>query len=158
MEAAKEKFRPCAGIIVTRDDGKVLLCERNDFPGQWQFPQGGIEEGETIEQAARRELWEETSLQNVATVAVCQTPIRYRFPSDIDIKRKWQYAGQDMYWSIFRLIGDESEINLATKEPEFRAYAWKDIDEAPKKIIGFKRDVYIKAVEFYKLQMESGNE
>ena len=158
MKNTGEKFRRCAGIIVTRDDGTVLLCERNDFPGQWQFPQGGIEEGETIEQAARRELWEETSLQNVATIAVCTTPMRYRFPDYIAGLRKWQYAGQDIYWTIFRLTGSESEINLVTREQEFRSYAWKPIDEAPKNIIDFKHDVYVKAVEFYKLQMENANE
>ena len=78
-----EWFRRNAGIVVFRADKKVLLCLRNDMPASWQFPQGGIEAGETPEQAAARELKEETSLSGLKRIATLQEPARYRFPQEV---------------------------------------------------------------------------
>lgn len=148
-------YRKCVGIIVARKDNKVLLCERNDLPGQWQFPQGGMETGESIAAAGRRELEEETSLVSVVKIAELNTPLRYDFPPQIRQNNKWQYAGQDMFWVLFRFTGAAEELNLQTAQPEFRNFRWTDIDDAPKYIVEFKRNVYIKAVEFFKPLIES---
>lgn len=148
-------YRKCVGIIVARKDNKVLLCERNDLPGQWQFPQGGIETGESIAAAGRRELEEETSLVSVVEIAELDTPLRYDFPPQIQQNNKWEYAGQDMFWVLFRFTGTAGELNLQTADPEFRNFRWTDIDDAPKNIVEFKRNVYIKAVEFFKPLIES---
>lgn len=146
-------YRRCVGTIVFYK-GKVLLCERLDTPGAWQFPQGGAEPGEDTETTARRELREETSIISVKTEAVIDTPLRYDFPPEVKKKSKWQYAGQEMRWVLFRFCGDEKEINLATENPEFSRYAWEDIDEAVKRIVDFKKNVYTEAVKIFKPLVE----
>ena len=146
-------YRRCVGTIVFYK-GKVLLCERLDTPGAWQFPQGGAEPGEDTETTARRELREETSIISVKTEAVIDTPLRYDFPPEVKKKSKWQYAGQEMRWVLFRFCGDEKEINLATENPEFSRYAWEDIDEAVKRIVDFKKNVYTEAVRIFKPLVE----
>ncbi len=146
-------YRRCVGTVVFYK-GKVLLCERLDTPGAWQFPQGGAEPGEDTETTARRELREETSIISVKTEAVIDTPLRYDFPPEVKKKSKWQYAGQEMRWVLFRFCGDEKEINLATENPEFSRYAWEDIDEAVKRIVDFKKNVYTEAVKIFKPLVE----
>ncbi len=146
-------YRRCVGTIVFYK-GKVLLCERLDTPGAWQFPQGGAEPGEDTETTARRELREETSIISVKTEAVIDTPLRYDFPPEVKKKSKWQYAGQEMRWVLFRFCGDDKEINLATENPEFSRYAWEDIDEAVKRIVDFKKNVYTEAVKIFKPLVE----
>lgn len=146
-------YRRCVGTVVFCK-GKVLLCERLDTPGAWQFPQGGAEPGEDTETTARRELREETSIISVKTEAVIDTPLRYDFPPEVKKKSKWQYAGQEMRWVLFRFCGDEKEINLATENPEFSRYAWEDIDEAVKRIVDFKKNVYTEAVKIFKPLVE----
>lgn len=146
-------YRRCVGTIVFYK-GKVLLCERLDTPGAWQFPQGGAEPGEDTETTARRELREETSIISVKAEAVIDTPLRYDFPPEVKKKSKWQYAGQEMRWVLFRFCGDDKEINLATENPEFSRYAWEDIDEAVKRIVDFKKNVYTEAVRIFKPLVE----
>lgn len=146
-------YRRCVGTVVFYK-GKALLCERLDTPGAWQFPQGGAEPGEDTETTARRELREETSIISVKTEAVIDTPLRYDFPPEVKKKSKWQYAGQEMRWVLFRFCGDEKEINLATENPEFSRYAWEDIDEAVKRIVDFKKNVYTEAVKIFKPLVE----
>lgn len=146
-------YRRCVGTVVFCK-GKVLLCERLDTPGAWQFPQGGAEPGEDTETTARRELREETSIISVKTEAVIDTPLRYDFPPEVKKKSKWQYAGQEMRWVLFRFCGDDKEINLATENPEFSRYAWEDIDEAVKRIVDFKKNVYTEAVKIFKPLVE----
>ncbi len=143
-------YRKCVGIVVFNKQRKVLLCERRDLPKAWQFPQGGIEDGETLIEAAKRELREETSIVSAEPVDTISTPLRYTFPPEVKNTGKQKYDGQDMRWVLFRFNGMDSEINLATQEPEFSAYAWEDIDEAIKKIAAFKKNVYIKVVEKFK--------
>lgn len=143
-------YRPNAGIVVYNRDHKVLVCERLDIPGSWQFPQGGIEEGETIAQAALRELQEETSLISVAHVISLTKPARYTFPPQIISsmkKRGFNNAGQDIYWSLFLLKGNDDEINLNTKEPEFKNYRWVNIEEAYDLCVDFKKTAYRIAIE-----------
>lgn len=144
-----EVFRPNAGIVVFNKDGKVLLCERSDEKGAWQFPQGGIERGETPLQAAKRELNEETSLKNVVPVKTLTEPAPYRFPPAVlalTQSRGWPYVGQKMYWSLFYFDGDESEINLDTKDKEFCAWQWGTLEQAYDLIVDFKKSAYIVAL------------
>lgn len=138
-------YRRNAGIVVFNRQRKVLLCKRNDVANSWQFPQGGIESGETVTQAALRELKEETSLTDVNVVKSLDTPARYTFPPEIaESMRRRGFAniGQDVYWSLVFFGGHDAQINLQTSEPEFSEYRWGTFEEACQMIIPFKKEVY----------------
>lgn len=148
-----EWFRRNAGIVVFRKDKKVLLCLRNDMKNSWQFPQGGIENGETPEQAATRELQEETSLSGLKRIATLQEAARYRFPQEvIDSmqKRGFTNSGQDMYWTLFYFSGSDDEINLNTEAPEFSSYKWGTLEEAVDLSVDFKKPAYNKMYQAFK--------
>ena len=155
------EYRLNAGIVVFNIEGKVLLCRRKGWPDAWQFPQGGINEGETIELAAARELAEETSLSGLKLIKTLDYGVRYDFPPEIAKNlcyEKKHYAGQEMYWSLFYFDGNDSEINLHTAEPEFDAFRWGDLGKAVDEIIAFKRKAYQVAFdEFEKVIKESIN-
>jgi len=146
-----KNYRPNAGIVLFREDGKVLLCERvENYSKRWQFPQGGIDKGETPFQAAVRELREETSVTSAKFVAALPKVLRYDFPDAVKNAHPERHNdGQEQYWHLFLFTGEDSEINLQTAEPEFRSYAWVDIEKAPDKVVEFKREIYqIVAQEF----------
>ena len=145
----QKKYRKNVGIVVCKK-GKVLLCARakeKDF--QWQFPQGGIEDGEDFIEAAKRELFEETGVKNVRLVATISDPIRYDFPDNLDF---FHFRGQDQYWVLFEFLGDDNEIRFDVDPNciEFKAFRWDSIDVAPEEIIYFKKNVYKKVVEQFK--------
>ena len=139
-------YRKCAGIIVFNALKKVLVCARNDaFSFNWQFPQGGIENNETPLDAALRELKEETSMVSVKLIHTLEEPTRYDFPDKVLNQSKGigkAFAGQDVYWSLLFFYGSDDEINLATKEPEFKSFEWVEPNEAICRIIDFKKNAY----------------
>ena len=142
-------YRRNAGIVVCNTNHKVLVCQRADMKNSWQFPQGGIEQGESVKQAAVRELKEETSLANVKHIMSLDTPARYTFPPQVIAsmqKRGFTNAGQDIFWSLFLFDGDDSEINLQTAEPEFKDFKWVSLQEAYDLCVDFKKPAYEKAV------------
>lgn len=148
-----EWFRKNAGIVVFRADKKVLICQRNDMQDSWQFPQGGIEDGENPEQAAQRELQEETSLCGLKRISTLTEPARYYFPPEVIAsmqKRGFTNAGQDMYWSLFYFEGADSDINLQTSEPEFKAFKWVPLEEAVSLAVDFKKSAYEKMFRAFK--------
>ena len=145
-----KKYRPNAGIVVFRDDKKVLMCHRlNQKTDGWQFPQGGIEDGESPQQAALRELEEETSITSVEVIKTLNTPLRYDFPADI--KQKFAALGimtdgQEQYWNLCYFYGSDSEINLKTQEQEFDKFGWFDLSQAVNMVWEAKKEVYEKMV------------
>jgi len=146
-------YRECASIVLFNNEGKVLLCARSDQKDfEWQFVQGGIEKGETAEEAALRELKEETSVTSAEIILSLSEPLSYDFPPDVVQKfalNGGKFVGQNMHWVLAHFKGNDSEINLATKTPEFKAYKWADISQAPKSIVFFKRETYLKACALF---------
>ena len=153
------KYRLNAGAIVFNREGKVLIFARADFDGQWQFPQGGIESGETPQAAALRELKEETNISSVVPAGAYPQPLRYDFPPQVLEKFKKlgrSNIGQEQYWFLFYFNGAESEINFSVRpeEIEFKDYQWIEIEKAPDLVVDFKKDVYRQVVAYMKPQIE----
>ncbi len=153
------EYRPCAGIVLFNDTGKVLMCARSDMKGMhWQFPQGGIEPNESIEEAAQRELFEETSVKSAKVLMVLDVPTAYQYPKSVLKKlseAKQSYIGQNVYWSLMYFYGDDSEINLDVENPEFKAYEWVDIQHAFKRVVVFKRPASRRACKVFGAYIEA---
>lgn len=127
-------------------------ADKEDF--QWQFPQGGIDTEEDVLTAAYRELREETGITSVEPVSLLSKPLRYDFPPQVIDKFRQKgspYVGQEQFWVLFYFYGKDSEIDFCTnpKEIEFKAYEWTDIEDAPKRIVNFKKEVYHKVVQAF---------
>ena len=134
-------------------DGRVWYGRRANNPGphSWQFPQGGVDPGEDIEIAARRELAEETGVTSVELLARAPGWIVYDFPADYGgSKQARGFKGQKQVWFAFRFTGEETEIDLEAHEVEFDAWRWGDLSEAPDLIVPFKRAAYEQVVEAFK--------
>lgn len=142
--------RPNVGVVLFHPDGRVWYGRRAGTPEPhcWQFPQGGVDEGEDYEAAARRELAEETGVVSVEPLAEIQQWIAYDFPPDYGgTKQARGWKGQKQKWFAFRFTGEESEIDLEQHaEIEFDAWRWGRLDEAPDLIVPFKRKAYEQVV------------
>lgn len=150
-------YRRNAGIVVCNRQKLVLLCQRIDMKNSWQFPQGGIEEGESVKEAAIRELREETSISNVKHITSLSEPARYTFPPQVLVsmqKRGFTNAGQDIFWSLFFFEGDDSQINLQTPEPEFKSFKWVKLQEAFDLCVDFKKPAYAVALQKFSQLIE----
>lgn len=147
-------YRPCAGVMLVNADGLVFTGRRNDMkPGEapaWQMPQGGIDEGETPEQAALRELWEETGVtaDKVTLEAMTEDWVLYDLPPHL-LGRIWggKYRGQRQKWALMRFHGSDADIDIATEHPEFVEWRWSSPAELVENIVPFKRDVYIRVLD-----------
>jgi putative (di)nucleoside polyphosphate hydrolase len=138
--------RPNVGVVLFNRDGRVFVGRRAGWKGQhvWQFPQGGIDEGEDAEAAARRELYEETGVRSVSLLGRTEGWIAYDFPPEVLAQPNTRgFAGQKQAWFAFRFEGDDSEIDLeAHGEAEFDAWRWERLEATPELAVPFKRDVY----------------
>jgi len=115
-------YRPAVAAILQDRSGRILICERTDAPGGWQFPQGGIEAGETRLTALEREVLEEISLPRTAySISSVRGPYRYRFPAGLTKKG---FHGQAHHYFLLRLRGPKSLLNVAGPNAEFRSTRW----------------------------------
>ena len=144
-----EKFRNLplrdgVGIIVLNKENKVFVARRIDNPKNfWQMPQGGVDKGENFLKAAYRELDEETSIKNVELIKELDDPITYELPDHLlGIIWKGKYRGQKQKWFLMRFIGEDEEINIETKNPEFLDWKWINLDEITEVVVDFKLHVY----------------
>jgi putative (di)nucleoside polyphosphate hydrolase len=141
-------FRPNVAAIVRRADGCILVCERLDIRGAWQFPQGGLKQDEDRELGLARELEEELSLRpEHYRVVSSHGPYRYEFPPG---RRKEGHIGQEQYYFLVDLTGPESAINVATSDPEFRSTRWIQPGEFnPEWAMPAKRGIYAQVLRHF---------
>jgi len=137
-------LRSGVGIIVLNKENKVFVAKRIDNPKNfWQMPQGGINKNEDFFTAALRELKEETSIVSVKLIKEIDDKFTYILPDHlIGIIWKGKFKGQIQKWFIMRFIGNESEINIKTKHPEFLDWKWIDLKDLTKIAVNFKLEVY----------------
>ncbi len=143
-------YRKNVGIVVFNAEGTVLTGERIQFPGAWQFPQGGIDEGEELELAARRELYEEVGIKNAKLIAEHPEWINYDFPSNLQMKHLNKFRGQSQKWFLFYWNEPITKCNLTIHEQEFIRVRFQTIDSTLESIVPFKLEVYIKVVNEFK--------
>ena len=139
-------YRSCVGLMVFNNEGKVFCGQRLDNKAEaWQLPQGGIDNEELPIEAGFRELEEETSIVNAEFVSEYPEWIYYDIPLPLaDNLWESKYRGQKQRWLLFHFLGDDKEININTKHPEFKNWVWLDPETLPEKAIFFKKDVYKK--------------
>ena len=146
MTEKKLPLRIGVGVIVLNDENKVFVGKRKDNPvDKWQMPQGGVDENENFLNAMKRELYEETSIKSIKVLKELDGLFEYELPQNLlGIIWKGRFRGQKQKWFITRFIGKNNEINIKTKKPEFIEWKWIKMDELPKVIVDFKKDVYEK--------------
>ena len=147
----KEKYqklplRSGVGIVVLNKENKIFVAKRIDNPKNfWQMPQGGIDKNEDFYTAALRELKEETSIVSVKPIKEIEENLTYILPDHlVGIIWKGKYKGQKQKWFIMKFIGDESEINIKTKHPEFLDWKWIELENLTEIAVHFKLEVYKK--------------
>ena len=132
------------GVVVLNKENKVFVGKRKDNPiDKWQMPQGGVDEGEDLISAMKRELSEETGIKNITLLKEVEGWSEYELP-DYLLGKIWKgkYRGQKQKWFIVRFVGKDNEINLETKNPEFIEWQWVEIDSLPGVIVEFKKNLY----------------
>lgn len=146
-------YRPAAGVMLLNREGQVFVAQRLDSTLEaWQMPQGGLDEGEDAQKGALRELQEETDIPpgKVEIVARCPVELLYDLPEDL-VGKMWkgQWRGQRQTWFLMRFLGEDDDVNLATPDPEFRAWKWVDPAELPALIVPFKKKLYQDVLEAF---------
>ena len=146
MTEKKLPLRIGVGAIVLNRENKIFVGKRVDNPiDKWQMPQGGVDKGENFISAMKRELKEETSIQNIKILKQLDQWFEYELPKNLlGIIWKGKFRGQKQKWFIVRFVGKETEINLKTKHPEFIEWKWVEIEDLTKVIVDFKKNVYEK--------------
>jgi putative (di)nucleoside polyphosphate hydrolase len=149
--AEKKRYRPnVAAVIVSSKypfECEIFIALRSDIEDAWQFPQGGIDEGESAKTALFRELKEEIGTDEIEVLAEFPQWLSYDFPQTVT-KKMYPFDGQIQKYYLVRLK-PEAVINLETKEPEFSEYNFVKYNEIFKHISYFKRPVYKKVLEYF---------
>lgn len=157
LSYGKLPYRQCVVMVLVKD-GKIFTGERLDAPNSWQLPQGGVEKDETWEQAAFRELYEETGVKSAEFILETKNTYKYDFPEGVQRKMQLRlgheptYRGQEQKFCVFKFFGSESEINLRIMTQEFENYQWMPVEKVLNIIVDFKKNTYISA--FQDLQKE----
>ena len=137
-------LRSGVGIVVLNKENKVFVARRIDNPkNYWQMPQGGVDHDEDYLVTAYRELREETGIKNVELIKELDGFTTYKLPTNLlGIIWKGKYKGQKQKWFVMRFLGNDDEINIKTKRPEFLDWKWIELDKITDLVVKFKLDVY----------------
>ena len=144
MSTKKLPLRIGVGAIVLNKKNQVFVGKRKDNPvDKWQMPQGGVNEGEDLTSAMKRELNEETGIQNIKILNEIDGWFEYELPNYL-LGKIWRgkFRGQKQKWFIEKFLGNDEEINLEKEKPEFIEWKWLDIEKLPNVIVDFKKKVY----------------
>lgn len=148
------RYRPNVGVVLLAADGRAWLGRRADVPGprNWQFPQGGVDPGESLEAAAARELREETGARSARIVGRTEDWLAYEFPPHARRGRgRRGWIGQKRIWFAFRFEGDDGEFDLAGHhQVEFDAWRWASLEESLNLVVPFKLETYRKVVAAFR--------
>tara|TARA_B100001750_G_C15265820_1_gene474997 strand:- start:201 stop:677 length:477 start_codon:yes stop_codon:yes gene_type:complete len=134
------------GIVLLNNENKVFVGKRIDNPKKfWQMPQGGIDKNENFLQAAKRELEEETGIKSVKLIKELEGWLIYNLPTNL-LGKIWKgkYRGQKQKWFVMKFLGENDEINIKTKNPEFLDWKWTEISNLPNIAVNFKVNIYKK--------------
>ncbi len=147
-------YRPCVGLYLLNSDNHIFVGERIDRPGAWQMPQGGIDEGESIEQATMREMLEEIGTDKAKILHITQKTFKYDLPKRL-IHQLWdgKYKGQEQTWVALRFTGQDSDINIHSQKyapAEFGRWKWAEPCALLNLIVPFKRETYREVIEIFK--------
>jgi putative (di)nucleoside polyphosphate hydrolase len=144
-----QTFRAGVGAMIVDQRGRVLILERLDIPGSWQFPQGGLDKGEIPEEAVAREIEEETGIvpSDLEMIASVDRLLAYELPEHLRTGKTG--LGQVQYWFVFRFTGSDAKITLGEGK-EFVAWQWASMDEAVKRVVDFKKPVYRELADFHR--------
>ena len=139
-------MRQGVGVIILNNQNKIFVGKRKDNPvDHWQMPQGGIDQGEDHLTAMKRELYEETSIKSIEVIKELEGYYEYMLPKKlVGVIWKGKFKGQRQKWFVTKFVGNEKEINLNTKNPEFIEWKWIIADELPNVIVNFKKEMYQK--------------
>jgi putative (di)nucleoside polyphosphate hydrolase len=142
-------YRPNVGLALFSKKGHVLLgrragVRRDENNYAWQMPQGGVDRGEQPAETAIRELNEETGLlvHHVELLEEIEPWLYYDFPPELKARLSGPFYGQRQKWFAFRFIGSDTDVRLDGHTPEFDAWRWARLEEAPGLVIPFKAPVY----------------
>ena len=142
-------LRLAVGIVVLSMNNKVFVGKRKDNPfDKWQMPQGCVDPNEPLIEAMKRELVEETSIKNIKVLKELDHWLEYELPKNL-IGKIWKgkYRGQKQKWFVVRFLGNDDEININTKYPEFIDWQWVDVKQLPELIVLFKKHIYEEIAE-----------
>ena len=137
-------YRNGVGVVLLNKDNKVFVAKRIDNKKNfWQMPQGGVDKGENFLKAAYRELKEETSIKSVELIKELEGTVTYELPDHLlGVIWRGKYRGQKQKWFLMRFKGEEKEINIKTKNPEFLDWKWVGINQITEVVVDFKLHVY----------------
>jgi len=144
-----QTFRANVGAVIVSAEGLVLALERKEIPGSWQFPQGGLEEGEEPLEAVKREILEETGIDESHLEALETIPrwLAYELPEEMRTKKLGR--GQVQKWFLFRFTGHDEVITMGDGK-EFKAWGWISMQDLLPKVVSFKQSVYHQLGEYFK--------